>query len=273
MSKTTFVDGDPVQGILGTTVTAAFLTSLNNHRHGGTAVDGDGALDYAIATGSANAYAVTLSPALAANIDGLSIKFKANFTNTGAATLNVNGIGAIALKKAVNIALAAGDLQSGQIYTACFDGTNYQVLEVTLAGLGAANLKLFMNAAANAAEWAAGFNWITFTRDIALTGGDVAYTGMGFKPSSLIAIAAVYNSVCACWGFCNPSKSSNGLGTNNAANPTQYGPSSGTFIIIGQGAAFGSAIVKSFDADGFTLTWAKTNSPSGTVTCFVFGFR
>lgn len=123
MPKTAFADTPPT----GTVVSAAFLNALNNQRHTGRNIDGDGALDYAISTGSANAYAVTLSPALDAHIAGMPIRFKANFTNTGAATLNINGLGEVALKKNVNIALAAGDILSGQVYTVIYDGTNYQL--------------------------------------------------------------------------------------------------------------------------------------------------
>ncbi len=75
---------------------------VNNHRHLGSDVDGDGAIDYAVDTGSANAYVIALAPALAANVIGMLITFKATNANTGASTLNVNGIGAVAIKKNVS---------------------------------------------------------------------------------------------------------------------------------------------------------------------------
>lgn len=128
MSKTTFIDGNPSQGILGTVVTAALLNALNNHRHTGQDIDGDGALDYAVATGSANAYAITLSPALGAYISGMPIIFKANHTNTGPATLNVNGLGAKSLLKYGNNALAANNIKNGQIVIGIYDGTAIQII-------------------------------------------------------------------------------------------------------------------------------------------------
>jgi len=144
MSKQTFIDGNPSLGILGSIVTAAFLNALNNHRHTGRDIDGDGALDYAVSTGSANAYVLTLSPALDAFINGMPIIFKANFTNTGAATININGLGAKTMKKNFNQDLVADDIQSGQIVMAIYDGTNFQVLLVKnnffyAADTGAAN--------------------------------------------------------------------------------------------------------------------------------------
>lgn len=124
MPKTTFSDTPP----LGTIVTAAFLNAINNQRHTGEAVDGAGALDYAPDAGAANAYAITLSPVLTGHVTGMPIYFKALNANTGASTININGLGAIAIKKHGSLALAAGDIAAGQIVGVAYDGTNYQIL-------------------------------------------------------------------------------------------------------------------------------------------------
>lgn len=124
MAKTVFSDTPPQ----GTIVTAAFLNALNNHRHTGADEDGAGALEYAESTGSANAYVLTLNPALAAHVAGMPIRFKANFANTAAATININNLGAVALKKNYNQALSGNEIRQGQILTICYDGTNYQVI-------------------------------------------------------------------------------------------------------------------------------------------------
>jgi len=127
MAKTIFDDTPP----LGTIVTADFLNAVNNHRHTGRNIDGDGALDYAAASGSDNAYVLTLSPALDAHIAGMVINFKANHTNTGAATVNINGLGAVDLKKNGDVDVGAGDITSGIIYQIAYDGTNYQIISST----------------------------------------------------------------------------------------------------------------------------------------------
>lgn len=131
MGKTVFDDTPPQ----GTIVTATFLNKLNNQRHTGRNVDGEGVLDYAVATGSANAYAITLTPALDAHIPGMPIRFKANFTNTGAATLNVNGLGAVPLRKKGSFALVSGDIPAGQIIDACYDGAVYQISTASLGSV------------------------------------------------------------------------------------------------------------------------------------------
>lgn len=84
---------------------------------------------YAAAGGSSNAYTLTLSPAPSAYAAGQVFAFKANHTNTGAATLNVNALGAKSIQKtdgATN--LAADDLVSGAIYLVTYDGTVFHLL-------------------------------------------------------------------------------------------------------------------------------------------------
>lgn len=83
---------------------------------------------YAAASGT-NTITITLAKAPAAYQEGQTFKFKAAATNTGSATFNVNSLGALTLKKksiGVGIvALAAGDIISGGIYTIhVLDGSN-----------------------------------------------------------------------------------------------------------------------------------------------------
>lgn len=86
-------------------------------------------------TGSSNAYVATLSPALLALADGAEITFKANHTNTGAATLNVNSLGAVSLVNPEGSALIANDILSSGTYTAKYDSnTNSWVMLRTSSG-------------------------------------------------------------------------------------------------------------------------------------------
>lgn len=80
---------------------------------------------YANATGSANAYIATLTPALSAYQEGVSLRLKINVANTGAATANVNGLGAKAIKKQNGNPVTAGNLKAGLIYTLVYDGTSF----------------------------------------------------------------------------------------------------------------------------------------------------
>lgn len=74
-------------------------------------------------TGAANAYVLSANQTLTAYYAGMRISAKANFTNTGAATLNVDGLGAASISNA-----GASAIVSGRIYDFVHDGTNFQVL-------------------------------------------------------------------------------------------------------------------------------------------------
>ena len=87
----------------------------------------DGSPNYAADTGAADAYVVTLSPVPSGLSAGFLVRFKASADNTGASTLNVNGIGAVAIKKSVDEDITSGDIETGQIVTVVYDGTNFQI--------------------------------------------------------------------------------------------------------------------------------------------------
>lgn len=70
-------------------------------------------ISYATDTGAVNALAVTLTPAPTAYADGMPVCVKVSNTTTGAATLNVNNLGAVALKNGDGSAVGAGDLVAG----------------------------------------------------------------------------------------------------------------------------------------------------------------
>lgn len=128
MSKTNFTNGDAPSGIHGTRVAAEFLNAVNTHHHTGLDEDGHGALPYAADTGTANAYVVNLSPALTQYITGMPIYFKAVNANTGASTVNVNGLGVKTIKKNGGADLVSGDIQTGQIVCVSYDGTYMQFI-------------------------------------------------------------------------------------------------------------------------------------------------
>lgn len=83
--------------------------------------------NYAVDTGSANAYAVALAPAPVLQA-GLSFQFKAVHANTGASTLAVNGGSAKAITKSGTTALAGAEISAGQIVHVTYDGTQFQLI-------------------------------------------------------------------------------------------------------------------------------------------------
>lgn len=78
--------------------------------------------------GSGNAYTATTGDTLTAYYTGMIVGFKANHSNSGASTLNVDAIGAKDIKKGGTTAVATGDIVSGRFYIFEYDGTNFQLL-------------------------------------------------------------------------------------------------------------------------------------------------
>lgn len=83
---------------------------------------------FAADAGSTDAYAVTLDPAPSAYVTGMFVHFTANTVNTGAATLNVNSLGAKTIVKHYDVTLDNGDIKAGQAVSVIYDGTNFQML-------------------------------------------------------------------------------------------------------------------------------------------------
>lgn len=83
---------------------------------------------YAATTGT-DTYAATMSPVPTAYFTGMKVQLLFGNTNTGAATINLNTLGAKDLRKGVGgvTALAASDLVDTKIYTATYNGTLFQL--------------------------------------------------------------------------------------------------------------------------------------------------
>ena len=97
--------------------------------------------------------------------------------------------------------------------------------------------------------------------DISTATGDQSITGLGGTPTSLSLFGGVTGSSFggATWGLGNVA--------NQFAMYTgvTWQQSITAIAIVESGSGDrNTAVIKSFDADGFTLTWTKTGSPTGT---------
>lgn len=96
--------------------------------------------NYVADTGSgSNIYVVTLNPALLAPVIGMPIRTRIAHSNTGASTLNVNGLGAVAIHDSLGNALKANALRAGMIAEFYYDGTVYQLAVPAFVGTISAN--------------------------------------------------------------------------------------------------------------------------------------
>ena len=95
--------------------------------------------------GTANAQTLTLANASSyADLVGVIVKYTPGATNTGAATLTVNGFGSSPSFRKPNgagvTALTGGELVSGQPTMIMYDGTFFNVMAPTALPIGAGNL-------------------------------------------------------------------------------------------------------------------------------------
>ena len=106
---------------------------------------------------------------------------------------------------------------------------------------------------------------IIATRDLAAAAGLVAYTGVGFCPTSIQLICGSTNNNIFSTGFADENRAAccayDEYGTRYGWYDTTYicvlGPTDGNYQ---------RATVASYDADGFTLNWGKVGAPTGSVT-------
>ncbi len=86
-----------------------------------------GSWSYAVAGGTANALTAILSPAPSALTVGMQIELMISATNSGAATLNTNGLGAVAIQTRTGAALKIGDMPAGAIIPLIYNGTAWRL--------------------------------------------------------------------------------------------------------------------------------------------------
>lgn len=133
-----------------------------------------GVINYAVDTGAANAYVVTL-PYVPVLADGIEVAFKATNASTGASTLNVNSTGVKSILMADGTAMIADGITAGSMVVARYNGTAYLMTSQSP--------KLAANTAADAASTAA--DVITTNADVVLTNADAAATAADLVQTNL----------------------------------------------------------------------------------------
>ena len=108
----------------------------------------------------------------------------------------------------------------------------------------------------------------TFTRDLTTASGTQAITGVGFTPR----FVTFESKVTATTGYGSRGGVDNGTIATcftdrwQAANATWAVKTSSSLFLQSVDADNAASYISAFGADGFTLTWTKTGSPTGTGT-------
>ena len=85
-------------------------------------------LNYSVASGNGNNVEINLPINPEQYIEGMSVYFKANATNAGAMTININNLGSKPIYKNVDEELEPSEVISGQIVHIIYDGSAFQLL-------------------------------------------------------------------------------------------------------------------------------------------------
>lgn len=168
---------------------------------------------------------------------------------------------------------AATATKSTNIAGGAAGSTPYQTSAdtTTLLAVGAANLKSFVNAGGTTPEWANGMKIGTFLYDTATDSGTQDITGVGFKPSVVIFLAAVSYTNQMSIGFDD--------GTNSFCeavyDTNQWAEEGSHSLSLWQTTAVvrATGYISAFGADGFTITWQKIGAKTGTARVYYLAFR
>lgn len=107
----------------------AAALAAQTHVNGGRTIEGP--VNFCADSAPTDTYACSFSPAITAYVTGAVYHFRANTANSGAATINFNGLGAKAIRKNRDQDLADNDIKAGQLVSVMYDGADMQMLSQT----------------------------------------------------------------------------------------------------------------------------------------------
>jgi len=213
------------------------------------------AVYYAADAGSTDAYAITLSPAPSAYAAGQTFRFKANTINTGAATLNVNSLGAKTIVKGVNTTLADGDIPAGQFCTVTYDGTNFVLQNPVSTAIS------IPDSTSGVSAGPASSSTQTITHGLGRVPKKIRLSGIGLAEGS--ASSTYYSS-----SFGTYNSTGNRCVYIDTTAPSAGGaPANSTVFAIYLGetsANYATGVVGNINATTFDIVWTNTGGTAAT---------
>jgi len=203
-----------------------------------------GAETYAADAGGDDTYAVTLDPVPAAYVNGMVVQFKPATANTGPATLDVNGLGPIAINKLHDQALETGDIEANQIVTVIYNSTGPKFQMISQ--VASLPFKFTIGSATRAIDTATGV--VTYAHGLAVV-------------PRLVKITAMYTQGAGV-------ARGESVGTYDGTNThTAYGRGdnqasaiSTTSIVFIDAAGAGQTAIITVDATNISLSWTRVGS-------------
>lgn len=109
-----------------------------------------------------------------------------------------------------------------------------------------------------------------FTRDISLAGSQ-SVTGVGFKPRAILFLMNKNATYVAGMGIAGGAGTGGTLFDNSVNIAGTYATAGNPLYIRDSGGNYLGDIT-SYDSDGFTISWTKQGSPTGTVDIYYLAF-
>lgn len=198
--------------------------------------------------GTANALTITNTNTISSYVTGQKIAFKAAFTNSGATTVNVDGLGVKNLLRPDGSNLVAADLTAGRMYEATYDGTAFQ-LHTNLLDLSDDGVGSYI-ASINASEVACAAS--ADAAEAAQTAAEAAQTDAEVASAAAVAAAASFTAA----GLLTDIKTVDGTGSGLDADLLQG-------VTPGAG---GLAVLDDADVAAVRTTLGVTTAASPTFT-------
>ncbi len=213
-----------------------------------TKVSQTGSEIYATSTTGNTAYVVGYTPAVTQYTAGLTLRFSPD-AGGGHATLNVNSLGAKNIFKNPITPVSVGDIIANQIAEVVYDGTQFQLTSKVNVPISITNgVTTFDMSSADATV-------LSIPHGLGVTPSRVELTGYGIRSD----ITTPYSSSGYFDGTNQYSAFTNGAFTGNSSSVAIYGRTSNN------GTEQSQAGTVTVNRTNIVITWAKTNSPSGTM--------
>jgi hypothetical protein len=152
-------------------------------------------------------------------------------------------------------------------------GTAAGVLGALTVGADGSHLFALASAATGLAWSSAVVKGTNFTRDVSAAGSAQAVTGIGFKPKAILFVAAISTTKAMSIGFADGSSNLSISDDTYDTDGTWVSNTTSALLLVASAGNNANMVLTSFDADGFTVTWSKTNSPTGTASVHALCFR
>lgn len=211
-------------------------------------------------TGIVNAYVLDFDASFTSYEDGIVIYWIAANTNTGASTINVNGLGPVAVVNQDGTPLSASQIVAGQVSQILFKDTGFIVISASQSS-GSFEVELygFVGSLTGTINYEKRGSLITLYAPIAIVGVSNAGSCVALGiPAELIPA----NNVLVTCAVVNAS--------NNTASGAAYIVGTGFGITLMVSADGGSGGVNNFSDTGFTSSGDK-GFPSGWTITYVTG--